>query len=104
MSFWFWRVWPIMTRPAIVERNEKMAKFYVRSGQIEEVVVADNHKDAATRVLVKFLDKFENAEELKQIEALRLLGMLTSISERGFDAGNEDDYLVMTASILNINM
>jgi hypothetical protein len=66
-----------------------MPKYYVSSGDLQKIISAENHKKAAIAVF-------------EQLDALSVdsLGIITLVSERGFDAFDDDDVYFPTMDLL----
>jgi len=66
-------------------------KYYVTSGDLEEIVVSNSPKEAA---LIAVQRKFNKTNENFA------LGVVTQISETGFMSSNDDDLYWTTSKIL----
>ena len=71
-----------------------MPKYYVCTGDMKTVIVANNEKEAAVKAISQHIDKLELLDEEVG------LGVLTKVGQRGFSK-HQDDVYIATEAILN---
>lgn len=67
-----------------------MPKYYVSSGDLKHIITRKNTREAA-------IDTYRKLPDMKKVGKL---GLLTMVSERGFDSEDQDDSWYITTDLL----
>jgi hypothetical protein len=72
-----------------------MAKYYVTSGELEELIISDDPRKACISAFKKFIERKNDNEDDKT-----RLGFITTVSESGFSTITSKDIIFETQAIL----